>query len=182
MSILIEEVVKRRELDQLRELYVSALAARPTVLPDKPGKDNDSQFLVARDQPNPKVLGGLTLSRNHEVIQRLAREQGMRAAMEWANDYPLLTHLAVKPELQEQGIGSALLNRAVRLSQYRNSKMIWGLAEVHDGRQSAAFYERNGFTIHHAETRAIEVGGITHSSSVAREGRFFTLDLATVSE
>lgn len=178
MNILVEEVQKRRELDQIRDLYVNVLGARPTAVPDRPDKDAASQILVAKNPQKSGILGGLTLNRNHDGVDQLARRRGGKYANQWANDYPLLTHLAVKPEHQGQGIGSALLRRAVELVKYRSGKMIWGFAEIHDQRPSAAFYERNGFTIHDDDgAGTFKVGDVQHAASVSREGQFFTLAL-----
>lgn len=178
MNTIIEEIRKRRDLELLRDLYTSVLGARPTVLPESLDKGQGSQILVAKNPQKSGILGGLTLNRNHDGVDQLARQRGGKYANQWANDYPLLTHMAVKPEHQGQGIGSELLRRAVELVKYRNGKMIWGFAETHDQRPSAAFYERNGFTIHDDDgDGTFQVGEVEHASSVSRDGQFFTLEL-----
>lgn len=182
MNIIIEKVHKRRELDQLRDLYVRVLDASPTVLPDAPARDMASEILVAKNPQKSGILGGLTLNRDHGAVDQLARRHGPERARQWANDYPLITQLAVKPEYRGQGVGTALLSRAVELAKYRSAKMVWGFAEAHGKRPSAPFYERNGFTLYDAETEIIDVGDVQYASSIAYEGQYFTLNLMAKQE
>lgn len=177
MSFVVEEARSNRDLDALRQLYVDVLDAGPKVLPSRLSQTDQSQWLVAVPVRGRGILGGLSLNRDHDAVAQLSRGWGPGSAMQWATEYPLISHFAVHPDHQGRGVGAELLRRALTLARNRGGLQVWGFAEEHDGRPSAPFYERHGFTIHDGAAGGLTVGGVEHRSSVERVGDYFTYEL-----
>lgn len=171
-NFVVEKVGSRRNLSLLARLYEEVLDASPNVLPESPGDLDLSEVFVAVT-PLGKVLGGLTLSRQIHVIDQLAQTIGRAAAIRWTHEYTLLSHLAVHPGYQGQGIGTALLKHAIQATRNAGGHMLFGFAEEHNGRASASFYEKHGFALHPEWHDGFEIGGVSYSSPVQRIGTYF---------
>lgn len=177
-NFVVEKVDSRRDLSVLSRLYGEVLDASPNVLPESPGDLGMSEVFVAVT-PLGKVLGGLKLDRQVGAIDQLANSIGKAAATRWVYEYTLLSHLAVHPGQQGQGVGTALLKHAIQATRNAGGHLIFGFAEEHNGRASAPFYEKHGFALHPEWKDGFEIGGVSYSSPVQRIGTHFVFDVTT---
>ncbi|MFF5794614.1 GNAT family N-acetyltransferase [Paeniglutamicibacter sp. NPDC012692] len=175
-NFVIEKAGSRRDLSLLARLYEEVLAASPNVLPESPGDLEPSEVFVAVT-PLGKLLGGLTLSRNNLGTQQVVQSIGMPAAIRWAHEYTLLSHLAVHPNYQGQGVGTALLKHAIQATRNAGGLLLFGFAEEHNGRASASFYEKHSFTLRPDWEDGFEIGGFSYISPVKRTGTYFAFEV-----